>query len=71
MAYLLAQFCFEHLFGLPKGSLPNTATVQATLLPTPTYFNTHLPPRPKATQPVPELIEQVPPRSAHFEKPVG
>lgn len=66
-----AQFCVEHLFGLPPGSEPKTATVQATLLPTPTYFVTQLPLRPKATQPVPLLTAQVPPRSAHLLKPSG
>ena len=65
------QFWIEHLFGLPTGSLPKAATVQAMLLPTPTYLLTQLPLRPNATQPVPELTEQVPPRSAHLLKPVG
>jgi len=59
------------LSGLPFGSEPNTATVQATLLPTPTYLVTQLPLRPKATQPEPEGTEQVLPRSAHLLNPVG
>jgi len=67
----LHQFCVEHLFGLPTGSLPKAATVQAMVLPTPTYLVTQLPLRPNATQPVPALTEQVPPRSAHLLKPVG
>lgn len=66
-----AQFCVEHLFGLPFGSLPKAATVQAMLLPRPTKRSTQLPLRPKATQPVPELTWQVPPRSAHLLKPLG
>lgn len=57
--------------GLPLGSEPKASTVQATLLPTPTYLLTHLPLRPKATQPVPLLTLQVAPSSAHLAKPVG
>jgi hypothetical protein len=65
------QFCIEHLSGLPFGSLPNAATVQAMLPPTVTFLVTQLPLRPNATQPVPLLTEQVAPRSAHLLKPSG
>lgn len=63
-------YLVEHLFGLPSGSEPKAATVQAMVLPEPTYLLTHLPLRPKATQPV-LLAVQVPPRSAHLLKPLG
>lgn len=53
------------------GSEPKADTLQVMLLPTPTYFATQLPLRPKATQPVPLLTEQVLPASAHLEKPSG
>jgi hypothetical protein len=66
-----SHFWNEHLFRLPPGSLPNAATVQAMLLPTPTCLTTHLPLRPKATQPVPRVTLQVPPASVHLLKPLG
>ena len=65
------QFWKEHLSGLPLGSPPKAVTVQAMLLPTPTFFSNQLPLRPNATQPVPLVTEQVPPRSAHLLKPSG